>query len=461
MSNNLAHTEGVYPKSVSVSLDPSHQPSMQFLYDTAPIGLAYLSLDCRYLQINQHLTEICGISVEGHLGRTVRECVPGLADAVEAIVHTIVETGEPVTGIEVAGQNPGDPIDRSWITYWHPMRDPGGEIVGINVAAMEITRRKQAETALQASEQQFRTLADSIPQLVWMSDADGTIFWFNGQLAEFSALPLEEIVGQDWFKVLRPDKGSGQWTQSVVTGERFEMEMTLRGGDGQERPYLTRVVPLHGTGGGVDRWLGTHIDIGELKRREEHIQLIAEELSHRSKNLLSVVIAIARQTVGQTVDIADYHARLALRLTALAQSNDLLVRDNWFGTPFRDLVAGQMKPFGGIEQARVDVEGPPVTLHAGAVQHLGLALHELATNASKYGALSGDAGCVAIRWTLDEEARRIRMHWHESGGPPVTAPRRQGFGSIVIEQIVPRALKGKGKMEYLPEGVRWSFEFPA
>lgn len=461
MSNNLAQRESVYRKSVTVSLDPPQQPSMQFLYDTAPIGLAYLSLDCRYLQINQHLTEICGISVEGHLGRTVRECVPALADAVEAIVHSIVLTGEPVTGIEVAGQNPGDTIDRSWITYWHPMRDADGQIVGINVAAMEITRRKQAEMALQVSEQQFRTLADSIPQLVWMSDADGTIFWFNGQLAEFSALAAEEIAGEDWFKVLRPDKGCGQWTQSVVTGKPFEMEMTLRGRDEQERPYLTRVVPLHGAGGGVDRWLGTHIDIGELKRREQHIQFIAEELSHRSKNLLSVVIAIARQTVGQTADIADYHARLALRLTALAQSNDLLVRDNWFGTPLLDLIAEQMKPFGGIEQARVDADGPPVTLNAAAVQHLGLALHELATNASKYGALSSDAGCVTIRWTLDEETRRIRMHWHESGGPAVTAPGRQGFGSIVIEQIVPRALKGKGRMEYPPEGVRWFFEFPA
>ncbi|WP_213979320.1 PAS domain-containing protein [Sphingomonas sp. dw_22] len=461
MSNNLAHTGDVYRKSVTVALDPPHEPSLQFLYDTAPIGLAYLSLDCRYLRINQHLTEICGISVEGHLGHTVRECVPALADAVEAIVHTIVETGEPVTGIEVAGQNPGDTIDRSWITYWHPMRDPNGEIVGVNVAAMEITRRKQAEMALQASEQQFRTLADSIPQLVWMSDADGSIFWFNGQLAEFSALPAGEIAGQDWFKVLRPDKGCGQWTQSVTTGERFEMEMALRGRDGQERPYLTRVVPLHGPGGGVDRWLGTHIDIGELKRREEHIQFIAEELSHRSKNLLSVVIAIARQTVGQTVDIADYHARLALRLTALAQCNDLLVRDNWFGTPLLDLLAGQLKPFGGIDQERVEVAGPRIMLNAAAVQHLGLALHELATNASKYGALSSDAGRVTIDWTLDEEARRIRICWHESGGPAVAAPQRQGFGSIVIEQIVPRALKGKGTMEYLPEGVRWTFAFPA
>jgi PAS domain S-box-containing protein len=121
------------------------QPALQLIYDTAPIGLACLSLDCRYLQINQRLTEICGISVEEHLGRSVRDCVPALADAVEEIVRTITETGEPVIGIEVAGQRAGHAEERSWMTYWHPLRSPGGEIVAVNVAAEEITERKRAE----------------------------------------------------------------------------------------------------------------------------------------------------------------------------------------------------------------------------------------------------------------------------------------------------------------------------
>jgi PAS domain S-box-containing protein len=129
-----------------------HQPAVQLIYDTAPIGLAFLSLDCRYLQINQRLTEICGISVADHLGRSVRDCVPALADSVERIVHSIVETGAPVTGIEVTGQRPDQNADRSWITYWHPLRGQNGDIVGVNVAAEEITERKRTEAALQASE---------------------------------------------------------------------------------------------------------------------------------------------------------------------------------------------------------------------------------------------------------------------------------------------------------------------
>jgi PAS domain S-box-containing protein len=129
-------------KSSSVVLFPQ-QPALQLIYDTAPIGLACLSPDCRYLQINQRLTEICGISVEDHLGRSVRDCVPALAEAVEGIVGSIMQTGEPVIGIEVAGQRADQPDQRFWITYWHPLRSPSGEIVAVNVAAEEITERKQ------------------------------------------------------------------------------------------------------------------------------------------------------------------------------------------------------------------------------------------------------------------------------------------------------------------------------
>jgi PAS domain S-box-containing protein len=121
------------------------RPALQLIYDTAPIGLACLSPDCRYLQINQRLTEICGISVEDHLGRSVRDCVPALAGSVERIVRSIMETGEPVTGIEVAGQRADQAEERAWITYWHPLRAPSGEIVAVNVAAEEITERKRSE----------------------------------------------------------------------------------------------------------------------------------------------------------------------------------------------------------------------------------------------------------------------------------------------------------------------------
>jgi PAS domain S-box-containing protein len=147
-------------KSSEVVLFPQ-QPALRLIYDTAPIGLACLSLDCRYLQINQRLTEICGISVEDHLGRSVRECVPALADSVEAIVRSIMETGEPVIGIEVAGQRADQVEGRYWVTYWHPLRTPSGEIVAVNVAAEEITERKRAEGRLRVQHTVAQILAEA------------------------------------------------------------------------------------------------------------------------------------------------------------------------------------------------------------------------------------------------------------------------------------------------------------
>src|SRR5271156_6432522 len=229
----------------------TEQPALQLIYDTAPIGLAFLSPDCRYLHINQRLTEICGISVEGHLGHTVRDCVPALADAVEDIVRSIMETGEPVTGIEVAGQRADQTDERFWVTYWHPLRSPSGEIVAVNVAAEEITERKRAEAALQASERQFHTLADSIPQLVWMADAAGKIYWFNSHWHAYAGTSAAENGSPDraggpapaadngshaWQAILAPaslEEARSCWVHALETGTALEMELSMRGRDGE------------------------------------------------------------------------------------------------------------------------------------------------------------------------------------------------------------------------------------
>jgi PAS domain S-box-containing protein len=256
------------------------QPTLQFIYDTAPIGLAFLSPDCRYLQINRRLTDICGISVEDHLGRHVRDCVPALADAVEAIVQSIMRTGDPVTGIEVAGQCADQPDERFWVTYWHPHRNADGEIVGINVAAEEITERKRAEAALKASERQFHTLADSIPQLVWMAEADGAIYWLNNHWYEYTGRPAGEVNPHSWHKLL-----GNAWTEALATGSALESELSLLGKDGEYRPFLTRVVPLRDPSSVVYGWIGTHIDISERKRNEREVRRAKDAAEAALQNL--------------------------------------------------------------------------------------------------------------------------------------------------------------------------------
>src|ERR1700735_2981139 len=138
-------------------------PELQLIYETAPVGLAFLSIDCRYLLINQHLTEICGLSIADHIGRSVRETVPQVAQQEEQIVEMILRSGEPIIGIEINGQRPdGSNTDRVWITYWHPLKDPSGDVLGINVAAEEITERKRFEADLAASQERLRALNETL-----------------------------------------------------------------------------------------------------------------------------------------------------------------------------------------------------------------------------------------------------------------------------------------------------------
>jgi PAS domain S-box-containing protein len=268
------------PPQFSEAVFAAQQPTLQLIYDTAPIGLAFLSPDCRYLQINQRLTDICGISVEDHLGRYVRDCVPALADAVEGIVASIMRTGDPVTGIEVAGQRADQTDERFWVTYWHPHRNPAGEIVGVNVAAEEITERKRAEAALMASERQFHTLADSIPQLVWMADSRGAIYWFNNHWHEYTGRPGGEVNAHGWHAVL-----GERWSQALESGVAIEAELSLLGQDGIFRPFLTRVVPLRDAKDVVYGWIGTHIDISERKRGERELRSAKDAAEAALRNL--------------------------------------------------------------------------------------------------------------------------------------------------------------------------------
>jgi PAS domain S-box-containing protein len=262
------------------------QPALQLIYDTAPIGLAVLSLDCRYLQLNQRLTEICGISVEDHLGRSVRDCVPALADAVEGIVRSIMNTGEPVSGIEVASQRADKTEDRWWVTYWHPLRDPKGEIIGVNVAAEEITERKRAEAvlaandkALRESELRFRELADSISQFAWTADASGWIYWYNKRWHDYTGTTLADMEGWDWQKVHHPehvDRVVERIRRSFETGTPWEDTFPLRGKDGTYRWFLSRALPIRNEAGEVVRWFGTNTDVTKQIEAEKALQVSVE-----------------------------------------------------------------------------------------------------------------------------------------------------------------------------------------
>jgi len=270
----------------------SADPALLVIYDTAPVGLACLTPDCRYLQINQRLTEICGISVADHIGRTVRETVPQVAEQVEQIVRSVIGSGEPIMGVEVNGQRAdGSNADHVWITHWHPLRGADAEIVGVNVVAEDITERKRADAlvaasrkAVHESETRFRELADNMSQFAWTADPSGRRYWYNRRWHEYTGTTPEEMQGWGWRKVHHPDhvdRVVERIRRSFETGEPWEDTFPLRGRDGRFRWFLSRALPIRNEKGEVVRWLGTNTDVTEQIEAEQALRHLNETLEQR------------------------------------------------------------------------------------------------------------------------------------------------------------------------------------
>ena len=201
----------------------------------------------------------------------------------------------------------------------------------------------------------------------------------------------------------------------------------------------------------------------ERKASEEQLRLLSRELSHRSKNLLAIIDAVARMTLRASRDLDEFSARFSERLQGLARSHDLLVEHHWEWTPVGILVHAHLTPF-LADQSQMQLSGPDVYVDPVAAQNLGLALHELATNAVKYGALSTGRGNVDVVWTLcegDQVQCELRLVWRERGGPAVKAPARRGFGRTVVEHIVSKAIDGRATLDFDPGGVVWTLDIPA
>jgi len=202
-------------------------------------------------------------------------------------------------------------------------------------------------------------------------------------------------------------------------------------------------------------------DITERKRAEAHVALLIAEVNHRAKNLLAVVQAVAHQTA-KYGDPADFAARLSDRIDALAAGQDLLVENLWQGVDVADLVSAQLSHFQDLIGSRILIDGPRALLTTGATQGIGMALHELTTNAAKYGALSTPQGRVSVVWHLSTgEEPQFAMSWAEFDGPPAHRPARTGFGQIVIGRMAEAAVGGKVAVNFAATGLTWNLRAAA
>ena len=205
-------------------------------------------------------------------------------------------------------------------------------------------------------------------------------------------------------------------------------------------------------------------DITDRKSTEKHQRFLMRELTHRSKNLLAIVQSMARQTARSAASLKDFETEYMQRLQGLAASHDLLVNQNWAGAPLNELIRRQVESFVEANRANLAISGPDLMISAKAAQAIGLALHELATNSMKYGALSTSKGKVSIDWEFHQtgdEPQRIRLKWEEHDGPPVKPPTRKGFGHFVIDRMATQSLNAKVDIDFRPEGLIWILDAPA
>jgi two-component sensor histidine kinase len=193
-----------------------------------------------------------------------------------------------------------------------------------------------------------------------------------------------------------------------------------------------------------------------LRQQTDMTRLLMRELVHRIKNLMAVVSAIGRQTGRSSTSYGDFQTRFEARLAGLSSSVDLLVSADWRSVGLRDLVMSQLRPFADL--TRFEIAGPSLMLTPEATQHLGLALHELATNAAKHGALSVPQGSIALVWRIDGDT--FELSWKERGGPPVEQPTRTGFGHAVVAEMTGSALMGTASLNFEPDGVAWVLGVP-
>jgi PAS domain S-box-containing protein len=342
---------------------------------------------------------------------------------------------------------------------------PAMTLALVAVALRLAATARTGELALRASEARQRAIIEGTPECVKMVAADGRLLHMNpAGLGMIEADDFETVHEADVFALV-VDEHRDQWQANharVVAGESLSWEFDIIGLKGTRRSMETHAVPLRLPDGSVAQ-LATTRDVSERRRAEERRHVLINELNHRVKNTLAIVQSLAQQSFKGSDVPAGARTAFESRLAALAKAHDLLTRESWEAAPLRAVVLQAVAPAWGGDAGRLEVEGPELWLNPQTVVAMTLAIHELATNAMKYGALSADGGRVAVRWSVgdgDTSGPRLRFTWKESGGPTVAVPKGRGFGSRLIERSLAAELRGKVALDYRPEGLVCTIDAP-
>lgn len=325
-----------------------------------------------------------------------------------------------------------------------------------------------ARNALRESDARFNTLADALPHMVWSTLPDGDHDYFNAQWYAFTGVPHGSTDGEGWNEMFHPedqDRAWEVWRRSLATGEPYEIEYRLRHHSGEYRWTLGRAIPMRDKDGKIVRWIGTCTDIDETKRQREQVEILSRELSHRIKNIFAVVGSLISLSARQAPEHKSFANKIRQRISALARAHEFvrphseLSRRTGQSVTLHALISEILSPYPAFEGGRIAIGGDDEQVDDRSATPLALLIHELATNATKYGALSAENGHVDLTTRVEDD--HLIMIWAEHGGPMVQgSPAHSGFGTVLSELSIEGQLGGELVREWLDEGLRVIVKVP-
>ncbi|MEE1655968.1 PAS domain S-box protein [Microvirga sp. CF3062] len=441
----------------------AEQDRLRELFKQAPGFMAMLRgrehvfelVNDAYLQLVGHRRDI--------LGKPAREALPEIAgQGFFELLDEVYASGKPFVGrnLRVGLQRqPGSPVEERFVDLvYQPVTDRDGQVSGIFAEGYDVTERVQAEESVRESEARFRNLADNAPVMVWVTEADGSCTYLSRSWYEFTGQTPETGLGFGWLDAVHPDDSG--WSGEVFRTSNaekgpFRVEYRLRRADGTYRWAIDAAAPRFSEDGTFLGYVGSVLDITDRKQVEEHRELLINELNHRVKNTLTIVQSMASQSLKQMSE--ENRPKVQAfedRLFALARAHDVLTRENWEGAELREIINEVVEPYLRQKTKHFEIEGPRLRLIPRTALAIAMAIHELATNAVKYGALSVPSGCVFITWmVISDHVPHLELRWQERDGPPVSPPTRRGFGTRLIERSLATDVGGNVRLTYEPTGV--------
>ncbi|MDB5614196.1 MAG: Signal transduction histidine kinase [Devosia sp.] len=351
------------------------------------------------------------------------------------------------------------------IASGRPRIGPDGVATRFPGVIVDVTEQRRISDALAESEVRFRTLADTMPQMVWSTLPDGYHDYYNARWYEFTGVPVGSTDGAGWNNMFHPDdqeRARIVWEQSLATGEPYHIEYRLKHHSGNYRWTLGLALPIRDAGGQIIRWFGTCTDIHETRLVAEERELVAQELSHRIKNIFAVLTSIISLSARSRPEVKGFAEELRQRIYALGEAHDFVRPHSHVSRPpenqgsLRSLIERLMQPYG---EGRIVFSGEDTQVDDGAATPLALLFHELATNSAKYGALSRDGGRVDLAGSQYDD--RYHLSWKELGGPAVAGVAGpNGFGSRLITLSVEGQMRGRLERIWEADGLRVEIDLP-